>query len=203
MQDLDTQDTQEKGIIMLVDDMPQNLITLESLLKKKGYQVRPALSGKQALKALSGFLPDLILLDVRMPEMNGFEVCEKIKSDPATNQIPVIFISALDAVEDKIRGFEAGGVDYITKPFQSEEVLARIGTHLKLKKALEEIKVLKGILPICSHCKKIRDDKGDWNNLESYIQKHSDASFSHGICPECSEEFYGNEDWYDSMKKEK
>ncbi len=122
-----------RGDIMVVDDTPENLRLLSQMLMEQGYTVRPILSGVAALCAIERIQPDLILLDIKMPEMNGFEVCERLKADPRTCDIPVIFISALDAIEDKVRAFRAGGVDYITKPFNFEEVLARIETHLALR----------------------------------------------------------------------
>jgi len=119
--------------ILVVDDTSVNLTVLLRILSSQGYQVRPALSGEIALKAVQEDLPDLILLDIIMPEMDGFEVCERLKSDIRTKDIPIIFISALGSTEDKVRGFEAGGVDYISKPFQAAEVLARVKTHLALR----------------------------------------------------------------------
>jgi len=130
----------QPGIIMIIDDNPQNLHTLEKLLYEQGHKVRPATNGKLALRAMQTFLPDLIMLDIRMPDMDGYEFCRQIKSDKRTTSIPVIFISALEDVADKVKGFEVGGVDYITKPFQSEEVLARVRTHLNLRKAEEVLK---------------------------------------------------------------
>ncbi len=119
--------------ILIVDDTPDNLRILVGLLSEQGYLVRPAASGSQALSAVREKLPDLILLDVKMPEMDGYEVCECLKTDEPTRDIPVIFISALGETRDKLKGFEAGGVDYITKPFQAEEVLARVQTHVALR----------------------------------------------------------------------
>lgn len=119
--------------ILIVDDTPNNLTILTQMLTDQGYQVRPAISGPLALKATSIELPDLILLDIIMPEMDGYEVCRQLKANAATHDIPVIFISALDETLDKVKAFEAGGVDYITKPFQAEEVLARVKTHLTLR----------------------------------------------------------------------
>ncbi len=123
----------EHGDILIVDDKPENLKVLMSMLTKQGYKVRPAINGKLALTAVQEHLPDLILLDIHMPELNGYEVCERLKADPATQDIPVIFISALNDTLDKVKAFQMGGVDYITKPFQVEEVLARIETHLTLR----------------------------------------------------------------------
>jgi len=122
-----------KGNILIVDDAPANLRLLSQMLAGQGYRVRPVPDGPLALAAVQAELPDLILLDVRMPEMNGYEVCERLKADVETRDIPIIFISALDATQDKVRAFGAGGVDYVTKPFQGEEVLARIETHLALR----------------------------------------------------------------------
>lgn len=123
-----------KGNILVVDDTPQNLRLLVTILQKQGYEVRPVPNGKLALSGARGFLPDLILLDIMMPEMDGYEVCSQLKADERTKNIPVIFISAIDEVVDKVKAFEVGGVDYITKPFQVEEVLARVETHLALQR---------------------------------------------------------------------
>ncbi len=190
--------------ILIVDDTPENLTVLRQMLTEQNYMVRPALNGEIAIKAVNTSSPDLILLDIRMPGMDGYEVCKQLKSDEKTSGIPVIFISALNELDDKIKAFSLGGVDYITKPFQAEEVLARVKTHLtlrslqksiedknaQLQKALEEVKILSGFLPICSSCKNIRDDKGYWNQIENYISKHSEAEFSHSICPECAKKIY-------------
>jgi len=153
----------------------------------------------------------LILLDIMMPEMDGFEVCQELKKDPQLSQIPVIFLTAKADTESIVMGFEIGAKDYITKPFRYEELLARVKTHLDLKKAydtqsrllfekeqlvaelqkaLKEIKTLKEFIPICSFCKKIRNDKQYWEELEGYISKRTDSKFSHGICPECAKKHY-------------
>jgi two-component system, NtrC family, sensor kinase len=138
----------ERGNILVVDDTPANLRLLAGILNRNGYKVRPVPSGELALSAVRGMPPDLILLDIMMPEMNGYEVCEKIKSDERTRDIPVIFISAINDVLDKVKAFAVGGVDYITKPFQMEEVLVRVETHLamcqlqsKLKQKNEELTI--------------------------------------------------------------
>jgi CheY-like chemotaxis protein len=123
------------GNIMIVDDNPANLKLLEEILRRHAYEVRAFPRGRMALAAADQEPPDLILLDINMPEMNGYEVCERLKASERLADIPVIFISALNAIEDKVRGFRAGGVDYISKPFQFEEVQARVETHLKLRRA--------------------------------------------------------------------
>jgi PleD family two-component response regulator len=128
--------------ILIVDDTPANLNVLSAILGKRGYRVRPAINGALALKAAQKAAPDLILLDVQMPGMDGYEVCRQLKGDAQTRAIPVIFISALDDVLDKVEAFQAGGVDYITKPFQIEEVLARVENQLALHQQREAIATL-------------------------------------------------------------
>jgi two-component system sensor histidine kinase/response regulator len=118
--------------IIVVDDQPANLKLMEDMLRQQGYGVRSFPRGRMALVAASQQPPDLILLDINMPEMNGFEVCERLKADEKLASIPVIFLSALNETDDKVRAFRSGGVDYITKPFQFEEVQARVQTHLSL-----------------------------------------------------------------------
>ena len=125
--------------ILVVDDVSANLQVLSGMLKERGYKVRPVPSGELALRAARKDPPDLILLDINMPEMNGFEVCRHLKADQALRGIPVIFISALNENLDKVNAFACGGVDYITKPFQMEELHARVETHLKLRRLQVEV----------------------------------------------------------------
>lgn len=125
--------------ILIVDDTPANVLLLVRMLAERGYKTRPVSSGKLALEAARTELPDLILLDIGMPEMNGYEVCEQLKADAALRDIPVIFVSALNETIDKVKAFRVGGVDYVTKPFQFEEVYARIQTHLQLRR-LEKLR---------------------------------------------------------------
>lgn len=120
--------------ILIVDDTPANLILLERLLSSAGYRVRPASDGKLALRSVQARLPALILLDIQMPGMDGYEVCQRLKAEERTRSVPVIFISVLEDESEKIKGFQAGGIDYISKPFHAEEVLARINTHLTLRR---------------------------------------------------------------------
>jgi PAS domain S-box-containing protein len=122
-----------KADILVIDDTPENLNLLSTMLIDRGYKVRSVTKGSTGIRGAQVMPPDLILLDVNMPQMNGYEVCAHLKADDRTREIPIIFISALEAVSDKVKAFQAGGVDYITKPFQIEEVLARIETHLTLR----------------------------------------------------------------------
>ncbi|MBX3054947.1 MAG: response regulator [Anaerolineae bacterium] len=197
--------------ILVVDDVRENLRLLVRMLVERGYKVRPVSNGRMAIIAAQIAPPDVILLDILMPELDGYQVCQQLKADETTRHIPVIFISALHEQMDIVRAFAVGGVDYITKPFQTEETLARVHTHLtigklqkelaqknqelqaqnkELQQALHNIKTLSGLLPICANCKKIRDDDGYWHTVEAYIRDHSDAILSHGICPDCMTELY-------------
>nr|NJM03058.1 response regulator [Desulfobacula sp.] len=182
-----------KALVLVVDDNPRNLQLLGKLLSDNGYEVGMGQSGPQALTFVKKNEPDLILLDIMMPEMDGYEVCRQLKSDFATRHIPIIFLTAKTESADIVKGFEAGGVDYVTKPFNSAELLARIKTHV-------EIKILRGLLPICAKCKKIRDDEGFWKQVDTYIEEHSGATFTHGICPDCLTELYGEKDWFRKRK---
>lgn len=137
----DTQDVKTAQRILIVDDQPRNLRLLEKMLGGQNYQVQTISSGAEALLAARNWRPDLILLDIMMPEINGYAVCRELKADAQTARIPVIFLSALTETPDKLKGFDAGGIDYITKPFKLQEVLARVETHLAiqtLQRQLEE-----------------------------------------------------------------
>jgi two-component system, sensor histidine kinase and response regulator len=125
--------------ILVVDDTPANLQVLVGMLKEHGHRVRPVLDGRLALRAAKAEVPDLILLDINMPDMNGFEVCEQMKADPKLAETPVIFISGNNETADKVRAFSVGGVDYVTKPFQMAEVEARVATHLELRRKRREL----------------------------------------------------------------
>jgi len=154
---------------------------------------------------------NLILMDITMPEMDGIEACRQIKSVERLRDIPIIMVTAKTEEKDIEDAFSVGAMDYITKPLRGIELLVRSRSALNLKKeidhrknreqellnlnrelknSIETIKTLRGLIPICANCKKIRDDKGYWNQIETYIQKHSEAEFSHGICPECARKLY-------------
>ncbi|MCP4152022.1 MAG: response regulator [bacterium] len=210
------------SIILVVDDDPPSIGVIVTHLKERGFKDVISRDGESGLKRAEYAHPDLILLDITMPGIDGLETCRRLKANEHTKDIPVVFMTALADTVDKIRGFEAGGADYITKPFQKEEVMVRVETHLSLRmlqktledknarleekntqleKALADVKTLSGLLPICSSCKNIRDDKGYWNRIEVYIEDRSDALFSHGLCEPCVEKLYGNEDWYKKKRK--
>ncbi|MBF2027639.1 MAG: response regulator [Oscillatoriales cyanobacterium C42_A2020_001] len=128
-----------KRDILLVDDTPDNLRLLSAMLTKRGFEVRKAIDGQSAIASAQADAPDLILLDVKMPEMEGYEVCQRLKAEPSTQDVPVIFISALDDVMDKVKAFAASGADYITKPFREAEVMARIENQLNIQKLQRQL----------------------------------------------------------------
>jgi DNA-binding response OmpR family regulator len=192
-------------VLLVVDDEPSNLQLLGSLLSNEfGCDICFATSGRETLEFFESVQPDLVLLDVNMPGMDGYEVCRAIRATEGCREIPVIFLTAQGEKADIIRGFEAGGADYVVKPFEMQELLARVRTHLELKLSRDELKRqkdeleaainrirrLEGVLPICCHCKKIRNEENLWEQLEVYIADHSEALFSHGICPDCKEKHY-------------
>lgn len=128
-----------RSSVLIVDDLPNNVRLLSIMLTEKGYQVRKAINGQMALNTVRSLIPDLILLDINMPDLNGYQVCEQLKADEKTREIPVIFISALDDVFDKVKAFQVGGVDYISKPFQGEEVMARIENQLTISRQKKQL----------------------------------------------------------------
>ncbi|MDF5733795.1 MAG: response regulator [Rhizonema sp. PD38] len=134
------QDFHLKGNILIVDDLIQNLRVLTEILTKQAYKVRSVTNGYMALRTISHNPPDVILLDIKMPEMDGYQVCEKLKADVETAEIPVIFLSALEETIDKVKAFQIGGLDYITKPFQPEEVIARIQTQLTIQQQKRQLR---------------------------------------------------------------
>ena len=130
-----------RASILVVDDAPANLRVLAEMLKERGHIVRPVPSGKLALRAAQHDPPDLILLDIDMPDMDGYEVCRRLKADKRLSEVPVVFISGLTETMDKVKAFSVGGADYVTKPFQLEEVQARVETHLQLRRKQRELQV--------------------------------------------------------------
>ena len=195
--------TDDKQTILIVDDTVANIQVLNESLQAE-YRILFATNGSEALKVALESIPDLILLDIMMPEMDGYEVCRRVKADPALKDIPVIFTTALSEVTDERKGLDLGAADYITKPFNPDILKLRVKNHLELKEqrdqlarlvnelqdAMAKVKLLSGFLPICASCKKIRDDEGYWTQIESYIRDHSEAQFSHGICPDCVKKLY-------------
>lgn len=131
-----------KGKILAVDDTPESLRLLTDILKTAGYEVISAINGEIALQAAHTNPPALVLLDVRMPGMDGFEVCRRLKADPQTSHIPVIFLSAVAEIDEKVKGFDLGAVDFVSKPYQRSELLVRVRTHLELSQLRHQLSEL-------------------------------------------------------------
>lgn len=192
-----------KQVLLAVDDNHANLQILAECLGDT-YEVVCFLSGKEMLDMVDMYKSDLILLDIQMPGMDGFEVCRRLKEMDSVKEIPVIFLTGMSEHDDEIKGLEYGAVDYITKPFSARNVQLRVSIQMELWKktrlleertrdleaALENIRTMKEIIPICMYCKKIRDDDGYWDQLEKYISEHTGSNFSHGICPGCMHEHF-------------
>ena len=185
-----------KKLVLVVEDNPTNVVLLEDLLNKNGYEVGIASDANQAFEFINNKYPDLILLDVMMPGMNGFEICEELKSNIETRHIPIIFLTAKTATEDIVQGFKVGGVDYVTKPFKKEELLARVNTHI-------EIKTLRGLLPICASCKKVHNDEGYWQSIEEYFEGQNIAEFTTTFCDECAKKNYLEHEYTLKMRRKK
>jgi phosphoserine phosphatase RsbU/P len=186
--------------VLIAEDDAVSRRVLEAFLSGWGYEVAAVSNGDQAWERLKQpDVPHLILLDSMMPGMGGLEICRKVREGGYPTPAYLILLTARAQSEDIVQGLNAGADDYITKPFHREELRARIrcGERVvdlqmslaqrvrELEEALASIKRLQGLLPICSYCKKIRNDRNYWQQVESYIGEHSEAVFTHGICPEC------------------
>jgi two-component system cell cycle response regulator len=253
--------------ILIVEDSPTQSKFLRLILEENGYSVEAASNGIKALECLRRKKPDLIITDIVMPEMDGFELCRALKSDPELKLIPVMLLTSLSDPEDVIKGLQAGADNFLTKPYENTFLISCIhyifsnqelrksrvpGSEIEimfaeqkyviksdrmqiidlllstyenavqknnelkkthndliavflqleqknielervnqdLQHALAEVKTLSGLLPICAHCKKIRDDQGYWNQIETYMAKRIDVEFTHGICPSCATKYF-------------
>ncbi|MDZ7666740.1 MAG: response regulator [Desulfotignum sp.] len=199
--------------ILIVDDDPDVLFATTRLVKKAGYLVMEASTGEAALKSAREQKPDIILLDVVLPDITGTEVCRQIKADSRTGGGYVILTSGMKTGSNQqADGLDAGADGYIARPVSNRELIARIDAMVRiltvererdqvieeLRQALAKIKQLSRLLPICMYCKKIRDDKGYWSELQAYIQENTDTEFSHGICRECAQKHYPDLNLYDT-----
>ncbi len=212
--------------ILIIDDDMSSVALLQRRLESSGYtDIQTTTSAKEGLLLVQKDPPDLVILDIVMPEMDGYGFCKQLRKKKQALDIPVIMMTgaALDSDEAIKKTFDAGSTDFITKPIKNTEFLARVKTALTLKKAhddlkkelakrkrsetkqkklvkelqeaLNHVKQLQGMLPICAECKKIKDDTGYWQKLEEYIEERSETEFTHGLCPECALRLYPDIDW--------
>ncbi|MEM4344055.1 MAG: response regulator [Candidatus Caldarchaeum sp.] len=204
--------------ILIVDDSPDQQVLLRSVLARAGHvDILTADSAQAAFSILAfeteGASPpvELILMDILMPGLNGIDACRLIKQRSHLRDIPIIMVTARNSPEDLSEAFSAGAMDYISKPVNHVELLARVTSALMLKRemdcrkqreadlrrsneelqrALKEVKVLRGLIPICASCKNIRTDDGLWQRIEEYFSEHSEVQFSHGLCQSCIKKLY-------------
>ena len=194
--------------ILIAEDDPTTRLMLTAVLKKTGHKVLAASDGAEALEILlRADAPHLAILDWMMPEIDGPEVCRRVRARENDQPPYILMLTTKGEKADIIAGLKAGANDYLAKPFDPGELRARVevGCRLvaleqrlatqaaELRAALEHIRRLEGVLPICMHCKRIRDDAGGWSQIERYVASHSEATFSHGICPTCMMTHYGVE----------
>lgn len=250
--------------ILVVEDSRTQAEELRYILEKRNFNVSMAVNGKEALDFMKGRIPDIVVTDIVMPEMDGYELCKRIRADEKLREVPVILVTSLSEPTDVIKGLEAGANNFITKPYDEKYIISRIEylianmemrrnsktemgikvffsghtyfitaerlqildlllstyenayhqnrelmimqkklreSNEQLQEALANIKTLGGLIPICANCKKIRQDSGYWQQIEAYISDHSEAKFSHGICPECVKILYP--DIYDTLALDK
>ncbi len=188
--------------VLIAEDDPVSRRLLEATLTRWGYQVVVTVDGRDAWDKLQQpGAPQLAILDWMMPGMDGVQVCRNLRGLKETEGVYIILLTAKGEKSDIVAGLDAGANDYVTKPFDREELRARLRVGVRvlelqeslaqrvreLQAALQHVRQLQGILPICCYCKKIRNDQNYWQQVEAYISTHSDARFSHGICPDCWE----------------
>jgi len=232
--------------ILIVEDSPTQAAKLKRMLENENYKIRLAKNGEEGWEMLEDRLPSVVISDVVMPGIDGYELCRRIKHDKKCRHLPVILLTQLSDPKDIIRGLESGADHFITKPYSEEELLSHIQyifvnrelrknpmadlgieiffagqkhfltsdriqildllfstyeavlqknqeleqKNIELQSSIEMIKTLRGLIPICSHCKKIRNDEGFWQRLEEYIHENSEAEFTHGLCPDCEKQIY-------------
>jgi phosphoserine phosphatase RsbU/P len=187
---------------LVADDDRGTVAIVASTLKRVGIEVSVAYDGAEAWQRLAGEpAPSLAILDWMMPNVDGLELCRRLRQDETRAHVYVILLTSRDGRADLVAGLDGGADDYLVKPFDLEELRARVQVGIRmatlqerlaervveLQAALSKVKQLSGLLPICSYCKRIRSDENYWEQVESYIGQHSDAQFSHGICPACFE----------------
>jgi len=200
--------------ILIAEDDQTSRRVLQAVLSKWDYQVVESQNGSEAWDVLQADRTmQMAIFDWMMPEMDGLELTRRIRASETLSGMYIILLTAKGRTEDIVAGLEAGANDYVAKPFNREELMARVGVGRRvaelqqalalrvgeLEVTLAEIKTLKGLIPMCASCKKIRDDQGFWQQVEGYLMQHSQAEFSHGLCPECMEKHYP--EYFEIMKK--
>ncbi len=190
--------------ILIAEDDKISKKMLQTILIKDGHGVSAVEDGVKALEAIRKSTPDMLITDWMMPDLDGLELCRRLRALQLPSYVYIILLTALIEKERIREGLDAGADDYVTKPYDRTELLARVRAgerviqlekslrqrNVELSEALVQVKQLKGLLPICMFCKKIRKDDNYWQHIEQYLVEHSEADFSHSICPECMEKNY-------------
>jgi DNA-binding response OmpR family regulator len=171
--------------VLVVDDDAVSRAQLSALVRAAGYEVRTADHGREAWDALRVARIPVVISDWYMPELDGPELCRRIRARPNEPYVYFILVTARGGKEQYLAGMEAGADDFVAKPVDPDELRARLTVAQRILGLRRDLQQLEGLLPICTYCKQIRDDSERWGSLESYIEKRSDAQFSHGICPDC------------------
>lgn len=189
--------------ILLAEDEAEGRLIVESVLEGQGHEIVVASDGEEAWDILSEEAPpQFLILDRHMPKLDGTEICRRLQPRRGTRPTYVLLLTAMDRISDIVSGLDAGADDYLVKPYNIRELQARVRVGLRiletqqavanrieeLEAALKKVKRLQGLLPMCAHCKRVRDDDNYWTQVEAYATEHSEAQFTHGICPECTDE---------------
>jgi len=198
--------------VLIVDDSPTDQLYMRKLIERPDRHVLTAHSGEEALNILKGFECSLVLLDIQLGGLNGYQTAEQIRANDATRSLPIIFVSAMNREQEHVfRGYDAGAVDYLFKPVEPNLLRSKVNVFCELanqrfviqeqlreiqaknevlSRQLEELTTLRGLVPICARCKNVRDDSGFWQTIEAYVCEHSEAEFSHSLCPDCANVLY-------------
>ena len=190
--------------ILIAEDVEISKKMLQTVLIKEGHAIAAVEDGAKALEAIQKSIPDMLITDWMMPELDGLELCRRVRASHLPGYVYIIILTALTEKQKITEGLNAGADDYVTKPYDRTELLARVKAgerviqlerslrqkNAELTEALVQVKQLKGLLPICMYCKKIRKDENYWQQIEQYLVENSEADFSHSICPECMEEHF-------------
>ncbi len=191
--------------MLLVDDVEENLLELETLLAAPERRLVSVSSGEAAVEALRGSDFAVVILDVRLPRMSGFDVAERMRADPATAHVPIVFVTAIEKDPRQVfAGYELGAVDYLLRPIDPHVLRTKVGVfcdlwtqrriierkNAELEARIAEIRTLRGLIPVCARCRKVRDDEGLWQRVELYLRERTLAEFTHAICEACAGELY-------------
>ncbi len=201
--------------ILIAEDDEISKKMLQTILIKEGHAISAVEDGTKALEAIQKSIPDILITDWMMPQLDGLELCRRLRASHLPTYVYVILLTALTDKDKITEGLNAGADDYVTKPYDRTELLARVRAgerviqlerslrqkNAELTEALAQVKQLKGLLPICMYCKKIRKDENYWQQIEQYVAENSEADFSHSICPQCMEKY--NPDSYQRKKESK